>query len=120
VPLSIPLSCLHVVINHNINPHRHSNLRSHTRVPPVLVTCTNRLRGLRSIPSLQSMSRAHLSSAVYIHCAAAHTGLSGYKVSFSTRKFPILGHTAFREEAFPISLTSPTFLLTLRSVMSFC
>lgn len=79
-------SCLHVVMSHNIKLDRQANLRSHTKVRPVLVTHTNRLRGFHWIASLQPISRT-----LYTHCVAAHTGLSGYKAPFSLRKFPILG-----------------------------
>ena len=50
-------SCLHVGMSHNINLDPQANLRSHTKVCPVLVTHTNRLRGLNCIASLQPISR---------------------------------------------------------------
>jgi hypothetical protein len=98
--------------SHNINLNRQANLRSHTKVRPVLVTHTNRLRGLDCIASLRPISRT-----LYIHCVAAHKGLSGYKAPFSLRKFPILrlqrrnysGQTACQDKAFHMSLTSSTF-----------
>jgi len=73
-------------MSHNINLDPQANLRSHTKVRPVVVTHTNHLRGLDCIASLQPIPRP-----LYIHCVAAHTGLSCYKAPFSRRKFPILG-----------------------------
>jgi hypothetical protein len=103
--------CLHVVMRHNTNLDRQANLRSHTKVCPVLVTHTNRLRGLDCIASLRPISRT-----LYIHCVAAHKGLSGYKAPSSLRKFPILrlqrnysGQTACQDKVFHMSLTSSTF-----------
>jgi hypothetical protein len=79
-------TCLHVVMSHNINLDPQANLRSHTKVRPVLVTHTNRLRGLDWIASLQPISRT-----LYIHCVAALTGLLCHKAPFNLRKFPTLG-----------------------------
>jgi len=104
-------SCLHVVMSHNIYHDRQANLSSHTKVRPVLVTYTNCLRGLDWIASFQPISRT-----LYIHCVAAHTGLSCHKAPFNLRKFPILGlqrnwsgQTAGQDKEFRMPLTSSTF-----------
>ena len=79
-------SCLH----NNIYFDRQATLRSHTKVRPVLVTLKNRLSGLGWIASLPAISQTLLLTAAYIHCVAAHTGLSGCKAPL---KPPEISHS---------------------------
>jgi hypothetical protein len=77
-------SCLHAVINHNINLDRQANLRYHTKVLPVLVIHINRLRGLNWITSLQPISRAMNNHPL---CCTPHK-LSRLQSSFQLPEIP--------------------------------